>query len=70
MVLDGAMRVHFREGTVLVQPGELLVVPRGKELGIDEHAVAVENDQLDFRHGKSAILVGLPRLPSRTAPRI
>lgn len=31
VVLDGAMTVHFSEGTVLVQSGELLVVPRGKE---------------------------------------
>ena len=31
IVLGGAMVIHFREGDVQVEAGELFVVPRGKE---------------------------------------
>ena len=31
IVLDGALRIDFRDGAVLLGPGELFVVPRGVE---------------------------------------
>jgi mannose-6-phosphate isomerase-like protein (cupin superfamily) len=31
LVLDGELRIDFRDGAVLVQPGEMYVVPRGVE---------------------------------------
>ena len=31
IVLDGAMTIHFRDGDVLVEPGEMFVIPKGVE---------------------------------------
>jgi mannose-6-phosphate isomerase-like protein (cupin superfamily) len=31
LVVEGRMRMRFRDGDVLVEPGELIVVPRGVE---------------------------------------
>ena len=31
LVLDGSLRMELRDGTVVVEPGEFLVVPRGME---------------------------------------
>ena len=31
IVLDGAMSIHFREGSVDLKPGEMFVVPKGAE---------------------------------------
>jgi mannose-6-phosphate isomerase-like protein (cupin superfamily) len=31
IVLDGELRIDFRDGSVLLRPGELFVVPRGVE---------------------------------------
>jgi mannose-6-phosphate isomerase-like protein (cupin superfamily) len=31
LVVDGRMRMQFRDGEVVVEPGELIVVPRGVE---------------------------------------
>lgn len=31
IVLDGEMRIDFRDGQVILRPGEMLVVPRGVE---------------------------------------
>ncbi len=31
IVLNGAMRIHFTDGSVELEPGEMVVVPRGVE---------------------------------------
>ena len=31
VVIDGAVTIHFRDGAVTLSPGEMFVVPRGKE---------------------------------------
>ncbi len=31
LVLDGAMRIDFRDGHVMLRPGQMFVVPRGVE---------------------------------------
>lgn len=31
LVLDGELEIEFRDGTVTLKPGELIVVPRGTE---------------------------------------
>ncbi len=31
IVLDGSMEIHFRDGKVTLSPGEMFIVPRGKE---------------------------------------
>ncbi len=31
MVLDGEMTIHFRDGEVILRPGEMFVVPKGLE---------------------------------------
>lgn len=31
LVLDGALRIDFRDGAVTIGPGEMFVVPKGKE---------------------------------------
>jgi mannose-6-phosphate isomerase-like protein (cupin superfamily) len=31
IVLDGAMTIHFRDGDVLVEAGEMFVIPKGVE---------------------------------------
>ena len=31
IVLDGTLRIDFRDGDVTVRPGEMFVVPKGKE---------------------------------------
>jgi mannose-6-phosphate isomerase-like protein (cupin superfamily) len=30
-VIDGALRIDFRDGAVTIGPGEMFVVPKGKE---------------------------------------
>jgi mannose-6-phosphate isomerase-like protein (cupin superfamily) len=39
LVVEGRMRMKFRDGDVIVEPGELIVVPRGVE-----HCPAAEDD--------------------------
>jgi mannose-6-phosphate isomerase-like protein (cupin superfamily) len=39
LVVAGRMRMRFRDGDVIVEPGELIVVPRGVE-----HCPAAEGD--------------------------
>lgn len=31
LVLDGTLRIDFREGAVTIGPGEMFIVPKGKE---------------------------------------
>lgn len=31
IILDGEVRIHFRDGSVLIKEGEMYVVPKGKE---------------------------------------
>jgi mannose-6-phosphate isomerase-like protein (cupin superfamily) len=46
IVIDGAMTIHFREGDVHVQAGELIMVPRGVEhktsANAECHALIIE----------------------------
>ena len=42
LVLDGSLRMELRDGTVVVEPGEFLVVPRG----VEHRPVAVEEVQV------------------------
>jgi mannose-6-phosphate isomerase-like protein (cupin superfamily) len=39
LVVEGRMRMRFRDGDVIVEPGELIVVPRGVE-----HCPVAEGD--------------------------
>jgi mannose-6-phosphate isomerase-like protein (cupin superfamily) len=45
-VVSGRLRMQFRDGDVVLEPGELIVVPRGVEhcplAGPDTHVVLVE----------------------------
>jgi mannose-6-phosphate isomerase-like protein (cupin superfamily) len=48
MVIDGELRIDFRDGSVQVRPGELFVVPRGVE-------------HKPFSDGETRVLVIEPR---------
>jgi len=51
IVLDGAMTIHFRDGDVPVQSGELFVVPKGVEhktsAAAECKALIIERDRLN-----------------------
>jgi mannose-6-phosphate isomerase-like protein (cupin superfamily) len=31
LVIEGTLRIHFRDGSVRIGPGEMFIVPKGKE---------------------------------------
>jgi mannose-6-phosphate isomerase-like protein (cupin superfamily) len=54
LVVDGRMRMQFRDGDVVVEPGELIVVPRG----VDHCPVGDGNCQVVLIEPKTTLNTG------------
>ena len=65
LVLDGRLRVEFRDGAVELDPGEMLVVPRG----LEHRTAADQETAVLLLERAGARNTGNVEHPTLTAPR-
>ncbi len=65
LVLAGVLRIDFRDGSVELGPGELVVVPRG----VDHRPVAEEEVELLLFEPADLLNTGNVEHPDLTAPK-
>ncbi len=56
LVLKGRLRLHFRDREVVIEPGELIVVPRG----VEHRPVAEDEVHVLLLEPKSTVNTGTP----------